>query len=194
VLWVKDVVGIFNAHKEAAKLAEDHKMFWVVDADADLMPDFDFSYMPDVYDQETVHVWTTINPVTGSKYGYGGVKLFNTQKVNESTSWGLDFTTGLGKKFKAMPEVCATTRFNTSEYDAWRSAFREVVKLTVSSDPDAKYRIEEWLHPLPDSDYSAEAKRGAEQAQAFATEHLDNPEELNNINDYDWLKKKFSQG
>ena len=70
------------------------------------------------------------------------------QQVNQSTSWGLDFTTGLSKRFKFMPEVSCTTVFNTTAYDTWRSAFREVVKLTISSDPDATHRIQEWLHPL----------------------------------------------
>ena len=92
-----------------------------------------------------------------------------------------------------MPEVCAVTKFNTTAYDTWRSAFREVVKLSVSTDPDAKYRIEEWLHPLPDSDYSAEAKRGAQEAVAFAKQNNNNQTELDRINDYDWLKKKFQE-
>jgi hypothetical protein len=194
VLWVKDIKGIFEAHQEAAKLCQNSTMFWVVDADAELAEDFDFSYIPDVYDQETVHVWASLNPVTGSKYGYGGVKLFNTQQVSEATSWGLDFTTGLSKRFKFMPEVSCTTRFNTTAYDTWRSAFREVVKLTISTDPDAKYRISEWLNPLPDSDFGSEGKRGAEQAQTFAKQNINNISELDKINDYDWLQKKFTQG
>lgn len=192
VLWVKDVAGIFEAHKQAATQAGDSTMFWVVDADAELHPDFKFNYIPDVYDQETVHVWSSLNPVTGSKYGYGGVKLFNTQQVSDATSWGLDFTTGLSKRFKFMPEVSCTTVFNTTAYDTWRSAFREVVKLTASTDPDAKYRITEWLNPLSDADYSSEAKRGAEQAQAFAKQNINNQSELDKINDYDWLKNKFT--
>ena len=193
VLWVKDIKGIFEAHQEAAKLCQNSTMFWVVDADAELAEDFDFSYIPDVYDQETVHVWASLNPVTGSKYGYGGVKLFNTQQVSEATSWGLDFTTGLSKRFKFMTEVSCTTRFNTTAYDTWRSAFREVVKLTISTDPDAKYRIEEWLHPISDSDYSHDAKRGAQEAVAFAKQNNNNQTELDRINDYDWLKKKFQE-
>jgi hypothetical protein len=193
LLWVKDVKGIFEAHKEAAKLAGSSKMFWVVDADAELKPSFDFTYIPDIYDQETVHVWTTENPVTGSAYGYGGVKLFNTNQVIDSSSWGLDFTTGLSSKFKLMPEVCAVTKFNTTAYDTWRSAFREVVKLSVSTDPDAKYRIEEWLHPISDSDYSHDAKRGAQEAVAFAKQNNNNQTELDRINDYDWLKKKCQE-
>lgn len=191
VLWVRDVDGIFEAHKEAANQVGDATMFWVVDADADINPDFKFSYIPDVYDQETVHVWASLNPVTGSKYGYGGVKLFNTKQVSEATSWGLDFTTGLSKRFKFMPEVSCTTRFNTTAYDTWRSAFREVVKLSVSTDPDAKYRIEEWLNPIPDQDFATDALNGATDAQAFAKLNADNITELDKINDYEWLKKKF---
>ena len=194
VLWVKDVDGIFEAHKEAASLAGAATMFWVVDADAEITSDFDFSYIPDVYDQDVVHVWSSLNPVTGSKYGYGGVKLFNTSQVMSATSWGLDFTTGLSKRFKFMPQVSCTTKFNTSAYDAWRSAFREVVKLSVSSDPDAQYRIQEWLNPILTEDYATDALRGATQAQAFAKQNINNQSELDKINDYDWLKKKFQQG
>lgn len=193
VSWVRDVQGIFNAHKEAASQAGDSTMFWVVDADAELWPDFDFSYIPDPYDQSTVHVWSSFNPVTGSKYGYGGVKLFNTQQVLSATSWGLDFTTGLSKKFKFMPEVSCTTVFNTSAYDTWRSAFREVVKLSVSTDPDSEYRIAEWLNPMPNAKYSDYAKSGAQEAQDFAHINQNNITELDKINDYEWLKQKFSQ-
>ena len=57
--WVKDIKGIFNAHKEAANRVNSD-LFWVVDADADISEDFDFSYIPDVYDEEVVHVWALI--------------------------------------------------------------------------------------------------------------------------------------
>lgn len=191
VIWVKDVEGIFEAHHEAARQAGDATMFWVVDADAELNPDFKFNYIPDVYDQETVHVWSSVNPVTGSKYGYGGVKLFNTQQVLNATSWGLDFTTGLSKRFKFMPEISCTTKFNVSSYDAWRSAFREVVKLTVSSDADSQYRIQEWLDPNPNADFVKDAIQGAQDAIEFANWNMDDLEELDKINDYEWLKKKF---
>ena len=192
--WVKDVKGIFEAHQEAARQAGSATMFWVVDADAELHPDFKFNYIPDVYDQETVHVWSSINPVTGSKYGYGGVKLFNTQQVLNADTWGLDFTTGLSKRFKFMPEISCTTKFNVSAYDAWRSAFREVVKLSVSSDPDSQYRIQEWLDPNPNADFVEDAIRGAKDAQEFANWNMDDIAELDKINDYEWLKKKFSEG
>ena len=142
----KDIKGIFNAHKEAANRVKSD-MFWVVDADADIPDDFDFSYIPDVYDEEVVHVWASKNPVTGEEYGYGGVKLFNRQQILDATSWGLDFTTGLSNRFKAMPEISCTTRFNTDAFSTWRSAFRECVKLTLSSDIDSEARLNSWLNP-----------------------------------------------
>ena len=190
--WVKDIKGIFNAHKEAANRVNSD-MFWVVDADADISEDFDFSYIPDVYDEEVVHVWASSNPVTGEEYGYGGVKLFNTEQVREATSWGLDFTTGLSKRFKAMPEISCTTRFNTDAYSTWRSAFRECVKLTLSDDVDSDARLNSWLHPVPDADFRHDAKRGAEEGKAFALENKNNLTELNNINDYEWLRNRYNK-
>lgn len=189
--WVKDVQGIFDAHKAAAN-AVDSKMFWVVDADAVIADDFDFSYIPDVYDEEVVHVWNSLNPVTGLEYGYGGVKLFNTEQVREATSWGLDFTTGLSSRFKAMPEVSCVTRFNTDAFSTWRSAFRECVKLTLNDDAESKERLEAWLHPVPDAEFRHDAKRGAEEGKAFALSNKSNLGELAKINDFDWLQEKFN--
>ena len=190
--WVKDVDGIFNAHQQAANLAGS-KMFWVVDGDAELVPDFDFAYLPDAYDEDVVHVWNSINVVNGLEYGYGGVKLFPTQMVRDATTWGLDFTTGLSSRFKAMPNNSCYTRFNTDAFSTWRSAFRECVKLCMNTDNESKERLEAWLHPNPDADFRHDAKRGAEEAVAFVNTHKDNAEELTNINNFEWLKNYYEQ-
>ncbi len=189
---VKDVKGIFNAHKTASYLVSSD-MFWVVDADADISEDFDFSYIPDVYDEEVVHVWASKNPVTGEEYGYGGVKLFNTNQVRNATTWGLDFTTGLSKRFKAMPQISCTTRFNTDAYSTWRSAFRECVKLTLSDDVDSDTRLNSWLNPQIYADYVDDAIRGAKEGKAFALDNKNNLTELNKINDYDWLRDRYNK-
>ena len=192
LIWVKDIDGIFNAHQHASNQVTSN-MFWVVDGDADVLDTFDFSYMPDVYDEEVVHVWNSMNLINGLEYGYGGVKLFPTQMVRDATSWGLDFTTGLSSRFKAIPELSCYTRFNTDAYSAWRSAFRECVKLSLNDDTESKERLDAWLHPNPDADFRHDAKRGAEEAVAFAKENKDNTEMLLNINDFDWLKTTYEQ-
>ena len=193
VIHVRGIEGIFNAHKAAASKVNS-SMFWVVDADAHIKDDFDFSYIPDAYDHEVVHVWASENPITGMEYGYGGVKLFNTQQVLDATSWGLDFTTGLSSRFKAMPEVSCVTQFNTDAHSTWRSAFRECVKLSMNTDDESKKRLEGWLHPVPNADFRHDAKLGAEQGVAHAKQHANNSAQLANINDFNWLWEKYNRG
>lgn len=188
--WVKDVEGIFNAHKAAAEKATT-KMFWVVDADAEIVPEFDFSYIPDQYDQDVVHVWNSKNPVTDLEYGYGGVKLFNREQILDANNWGLDFTTGLSKRFKAMPELSCITRFNTDEYSTWRSAFRECVKLAQKRDAESKDRLEAWLHPAPGAKFRDEAKAGAIQGKEYGEKYGNKPLRLAKINDYEWLEEQW---
>jgi hypothetical protein len=190
--WVKDITGIFEAHKEAARSVKS-RMFWVVDADAEILDTFDFGYIPDVYDQEVVHVWASTNPITGQEYGYGGVKLFNREQVLNATSWGLDFTTGLSSRFKAMPEVSCVTRFNTDAYSTWRSAFRECVKLALKDDAESIERLDSWLNPVQDADFSEEARRGAAEGRAYAQANRNNVEALARINDYEWLQDRFDR-
>jgi hypothetical protein len=188
---VSDVEGIFNAHQQASNSVSS-SMFWVVDGDADVVEGFDFSYIPDVYDQDVTHVWNSSNPVTGDTYGYGGVKLFNTNAVRGATTWGIDFTTGLGKRFKVMPEVACTTRFNTDAYSTWRSAFRECVKLATSTDADAQQRLGAWLNAT-EGDYSEQAVAGANAGNDYAGRNRGNTVALEMINDYNWLRERYEQ-
>ena len=131
--------------------------------------------------------------INGLEYGYGGIKLFPTQMVRDATTWGLDFTTGLSSRFKAIPENSCYTRFNTDAYSTWRSAFRECVKLSLSDDVDSKERLDAWMNPNPDADFKEEAERGANEAIAFAKTNKDNTEVLLNINDFEWLKTQYEQ-
>jgi hypothetical protein len=190
LIWIKDVQGIFQAHQQAAQQVST-ELFWVVDADAEILPDFKFDYVADVYDTAVTHVWNSLNPVTGAEYGYGGVKLLPRDLVLAVHDWGLDFTTGLSTRFKSMPELSCITRFNTDAFSTWRSAFRESVKLTLKDDTESRERLEGWLHPVSDAYFRPEAKRGAEAGKQFAIQHRHNTEQVNNINNFEWLKQKF---
>jgi hypothetical protein len=190
LIWIKDVQGIFQAHQQAAQQVST-ELFWVVDADAEVLPDFKFDYVADVYDTAVTHVWNSLNPVTGAEYGYGGIKLLPRELVLAVHDWGLDFTTGLSSRFKSMPELSCITRFNTDAFSTWRSAFRECVKLTLKDDAESRERLEGWSHPVPDAHFRHEAKRGAEAGKQFAIQHRYNTEQVNNINNFEWLKQKF---
>ncbi|MDA8842164.1 hypothetical protein N9N08_00630 [bacterium] len=191
-IWVKDIEGIFNAHKEASNKVSTN-MFWVVDADAQITEDFDFSYIPDVYDDQVVHVWGSKNPVNNLEYGYGGVKLFPTEMVREADTWGIDFTTGLSNRFKSMPQISCITNFNTDEFSTWRSAFRECVKLTLNNDDESKQRLSIWLNSNEEVNYVESARQGAKAGSIYAKENSNNIEKLNKINDFKWLNEQYNK-
>lgn len=186
---IKDVNGIFNAHKQAAGVVNT-EMFWVVDSDAEITDDFDFAYNPELYDYDVTHVWASVNPVNDLRYGYGGVKLFPTQAVRDISGWGLDFTTAF-RRFKAMPQISCISRFNTSEFDAWKAGFRECVKLTLKDDPESQHRLNTWTTKSNDEPFAADAMAGAIDGKAFATQHKDNLRELDKINDFAELRTLY---
>jgi hypothetical protein len=185
---VQGVQGILNAHKAAAQLVTTD-MFYVVDGDAWLNNDWTFDFQPSIYDRDCVYVWNSINPVNGLTYGYGGVKLFPTALLKKTNKWGTDLTTSVGKKFKVMDQVSNETRFNVSEFDTWRSAFRECAKLAVKTDNESKYRLSKWLTINMDADFTDWAKLGAMQGRDYA---LGNPT-ISRVNDYDWLEQEFKR-
>lgn len=192
LIWIRDVEGIFEAHKVASTRAST-KMFWVVDADAEIVEDFKFDYIPDVYDQEVVHVWASKNPITDDEYGYGGVKLFPAEMVRNATSWGIDFTTGLSSRFKSMPQISCVTRFNTDAYSTWRSAFRECVKLTLNDNEESNLRLNAWLNTRGQEEFTADAVKGALEGNQFAEANKDNLAELDKINDFNWLREHYDR-
>ena len=194
---VHGVKGIFNAHQAAANLA-DTRMFYVIDADALLLEEFNFEYFPSVWDEDTVHTWKSKNPVNDLIYGYGGLKLFPTQLLRDAKDWRIDFTTSISEKFKPMPTPANYTAFNTDPFNTWKSAFRECTKLASSiihrnkQDEDDE-RLEAWCTKGADREFGTYAIAGANAGRAWGTKHADNDEMLGKINDFAWLEEKFEE-
>jgi hypothetical protein len=185
---VQGVHGILNAHKAAANLATTD-MFYVVDGDAWIADGWTFDFQPTLYDRDCVYVWNSQNPVNGLCYGYGGIKLFPTALLKRASQWGTDLTTSVGKKLKVINKVSNITKFNVSEFDTWRSAFRECVKLSSKIDKESIDRLNKWLSPIDEAEYAQWAKLGAEQGAAYAASRSP----IENINDYNWLENTFKK-
>lgn len=195
---VDGVTGILNAHKSAAHIATT-PMFYVVDADAEIVDDFNFDYKPSLYDRDCVFTWRTINPCNGLKYGYGGVKLFPTKNVRDITEWNVDFTTSVSENFKAMEQVSNVTAFNTDAFSAWRSGFREGVKLSSGViarqvDDETSERIVGWTKVALPVPFAEECRQGAQAGYLYGQKYYDKPSMLRNVNDYEWLKEQFENG
>ena len=101
----------------------------MVDGDAWVLDDFDFSYVPvktdEVYPEtcsaQCTHVWRAVNPA-GQVYGYGGVKLFARDafmhKAFVDTEFPyVDVTTEVARRgysYLPVDEVSNETRFATT--------------------------------------------------------------------------------
>jgi hypothetical protein len=95
---IHGVTGIHQAHIAAAKIVSTN-MFWVVDADADLLPNFKFSINLDPSEEDIVHVWRSINPINNLEYGYGGVKLLPRKLTLAMDLSNPDMTTSISTRF-----------------------------------------------------------------------------------------------
>lgn len=189
---VHGIKGIDNAHRKCAELSKSG-MFWTIDADSIIHDDFDFDYVPELKERSYLYIWHSLNPVNGLEYGWGAVKLWPTQSVlNFDGNW-LDFTTTVGN-IRMMPEVVATSAFNTDEWTAWRSGFRETVKLCVNvSNGDLEESVDRlmtWLTVAKPVAYANIARDGAIDGVNFFLS-ANSLTDLLVINDFDNLMPLF---
>ncbi len=190
------IKGIHNAHREAAKRSFT-QMFWVVDADAEIVEDFNFDYEVSKYDLDNVHIWHSRNPVNDLEYGFGGVKLLPKSLVMKSSMEAIDVATSISENIKVIEKVSNITRFNTDEFNSWKSAFRECVKLSSSiitnEDLKTSERLEIWCTSGLDKPYGSYVLQGAQFGKIYGYQNRNNIELLKKINDFDWLRIQFEE-
>lgn len=192
---VKNVKGIGNAHRQVGELAKT-EMVYVVDADADIMNDFYFDFIPPMSNRKnTTYVWRARNPINNLEYGYGGIKLFPRQQLVDLGHELPDYTTGAAF-FQPISDVSNITRFNKDPYRTWRSAFRECVKLASKINPnqvdtETEERLEAWCTVDNGGRFGRYCIKGALEGRAYGEAHRDDIEALNKINDFEWLRERF---
>jgi hypothetical protein len=191
------VKGIHQAHIKAAKKCFT-KMFWIVDADAIIVDDFNFDYVVPDHQLDHVHVWRSQNPVNDLVYGYGGVKLFPRKLTIDMDISKPDMTTSISSKFKAVNELANITAFNTDPFNTYKSAFRECTKLASKvidrqKNKETEIRLHTWTTVGKDRSYGEWALKGAKEGAAYGTINQGNVEALKRINDFEWLKEKFNE-
>ena len=194
---IKDIKGIRNAHIAAAN-ASWSSMFYVVDGDAEIVDDFLFDYIVPEEDFETVHVWSSVNPVNNLTYGYGGVKLLPKQLVINMDHSTPDMTTAISKNFKIFDQISNITHFNTDPFNAWKSAFRECVKLSSKVidrhyEDETDYRLKIWCTVGEGKKLGNFVLEGANAGKKYGEENAGDLIALSKINDFDWLKEQYGK-
>jgi len=194
---VNGVDGIHKAHIEAAKLCSSD-YFWVVDADAELVDNFEFEYQIDFHEQEAVRVWRSKNPVNDLIYGNGGVKLLPRAATARMSLDKPDMTTSICDLYYPIIKVSNVTRFNADPFTTWRSAFRECTKLASQvidrqNEADTLMRLDTWCTVGEDKPFGKYAIDGAKLGREYGTANKGNLDALKLINDYAWLKEQYDK-
>ena len=194
---VHGVKGIHQAHIEAAKLCQTD-MFYVVDGDAIIVDEFNFDYQVPRWDRDMVHVWRSKNPINDLVYGYGGVKLFPRELTLNMDVTKPDMTTSISNKFYPVQVVSNITKFNTGEFETWKSAFRECCKLASRTidrqkNEETLKRLNVWRTEGKDMPYGQYAIDGATAGMEFGLKNKGKTSRLKLINDFEWLKGQFDE-
>jgi len=186
VKHVKNVKGRV-ASQHAAAHAATTDWYFVVPGKLHVDRNFDWSWQPDRMQQPKHYIFHAGNPVNGLVYGHMAMVAYNKKLVLETQGTGLDFT--MEKAHEVVPILSGTANYAETPMMAWRTAFREALKLRASlPDVENEYRLKVWLRE--DSGTIANghwSHKGAQDAVEYYNEVKGNPTELQRSYEWDWL-------
>jgi len=186
--WAKDIIGQTLAYMKAASMS-DTDYFFAVFPKLEIVDSFQFDFQPDRLKNPCHYIFNCKNPVNGLEYGHGAVLLYNKDLVIKTTNPGLDFT--LSAPHEVVPVLSAINHFNQTPWLAWRTAFREVLKLLEAKPTvEGAYRLKKWL-AMGVGENADWVYKGANDAKEFYDKNNDNHDELMLSYDFEWLKKYY---
>jgi hypothetical protein len=189
---VIDVNGRSQAYKVAAELSST-PWFFAVFAKLEVNPEFDWSWQPDWLQEPKHYIFNSRNPVNGLEYGHMGVIAYNNKLVLATDTPGLDFT--LSKAHAVVPKMSAIAHYNTTPELTWRTAFREVLKLSddveKTGSVESTYRMDTWL-TVADGEHAEFSLLGAADAVDYYNKVNGDYTELMRSYEWSWLREYYS--
>ena len=195
-----NIKGIHRAHFIAANMVSTD-LFYVIDGDATILPEFNFDYKVDSNQLDWVHVFRAKNPINDLVYGYGGVKLLPTDKVMTLFEHKLkpDMTSSIPNiKYNVVHQISNITNFNTSPFNTWRSAFRECTKLSSKvidrqKSNETEERLNVWCTVGSEKMFGEFALDGAKKGREYGYKNKNDNDKLFLINDLNWMIRKYRE-
>ena len=182
---VDSINGRAAAYHAAAE-ASTTPWFFAVFAKLEVDIDFDFAWQPDRMQQAKHYIFHAKNPVNGLVYGHQAMIAYNRQLVLNNPGVGLDFT--LDSPHEVVPILSGVAHYNTSAWSAWRTAFREVLKLRASlPDVENEYRLNKWLDVASDEADPQWSRLGAEDAVEYYDQVNGDFDALKKSYEWEWL-------
>jgi hypothetical protein len=162
IVRVDGVKGRAEAYRSSLEASNTDWAFCVF-AKLEINPDFDWTWQPDRLQQAKHYIFHAKNPVNGLVYGHMAMIAYNKKLVAVNQAQGLDFT--LDQAHEVVPLLSGVARYADDPWIAWRSAFRECLKLKHSlPNIDNNYRLSQWLKADTTSAVAGWSAIGAQDA------------------------------
>ncbi len=188
IVHVKDVQGRVQSQHAAAN-SSNTEWYFLVNAKLKVDKDFDFSWQPDVLKSRRHYIFRARNPINKLEYGHMAIVANNKTLTLNTKGRGLDFT--LDSPTEVVDMLSGEAVFN-SEWDVWRTSFREVIKLCYAKDSDSKKRLEVWT-TVADGPFAQNSLQGAKDAVEYYHSVNGDFEKLKLSYDWAWLREKFNK-
>ena len=193
IIGLKGIQGRVASQHEAAKQSST-PWYFLINGKCKINPDFDFSWQPDRMQSGRHYIFTATNPLNGLEYGHMAVVANNKRLTLQTTGSGLDFT--LDSPHESIKLNSGIGVFNSSKWDTWRTAFREVIKLkhsveTTGSQASAD-RLAIWLTKA-EGVFAQTCLQGAKDAVFYYESVAGDFEKLKLSYDWLWLKQHYNQ-
>ena len=184
--WCRGVQGQTLAYITAATMS-DTDYFFAVFPKNELAEDFDFSFQPDRLRNPCHYIFDCYIPPIDLRYGWGGVILYNKELVFKTKRPKLDFT--MSQAHHSVPILSAISNCNETPLLAYRSSFREVIKLLqMKPTVESRYRLKKWM-TLGKGDNADWLQRGALDGKKYYETYKDDYQKLMYSYDYEWIKE-----
>lgn len=186
--WCKGIRGQTLAYMSAAMMS-DTDYFFAVFPKNDVAEEFDFTFQPDRLRDPCHYIFDCYIPPIDLRYGWGAIILYNKELVLQTNKPDLDFT--MSKAHHYVPILSAISNCNETPLLAYRSSFREVIKLLqMKPTVESKYRLKKWL-TLGKGENANWLQQGAIDGKEYYDQHKDDYSKLMLSYDYEWIKARL---
>jgi len=163
--------------------------YFLVNAKLRVRDDFDFSWQPSRMKSSRHYIFTCTNLVNGLEYGHQAIVVNNRKLTLNTEVSGLDFT--MNSLTEVIDINSGFSTYNSSEYDTWRTSFRECIKLKYYTDEESKHRLELWSS-VGNGLHGNMSILGAKDAIEYYDSVNGELEKLMLTYDWDWLYQYYS--
>jgi hypothetical protein len=188
---VSGINGRVAAYQACAEAANTDWLF-IVWGKLKINKHFDWSWQPDRFQQAKHYIFYARNPVTNLVYGHMGMAAYNKRLTLKNDGSGLDFI--MSQPHEVVPLLSGTAEYAHNPWMAWRTSFREVLKLKSFEKTDAKAatRLNSWM-TVGDGEFGQWSLLGAKDGIDYYKSVNGNFESLKLSYEWAWLRERFDK-